>query len=35
MKRDTTKEKALATELNQAEEQFKTQGQGKGSGSAT
>jgi hypothetical protein len=29
MKRDTAKEKALSTQLDQAEQQFKTQGQGK------
>jgi hypothetical protein len=31
MKRDTAREKQLSTELTQAKEQFKTQGQGKGS----
>jgi hypothetical protein len=33
MKRDTAKESSLSTELNQAKQQFKTQGQGKGKGS--
>jgi hypothetical protein len=32
MKRDTAREKTLATQLNQAKEQFKTQGQAKGKG---
>lgn len=32
MKRDTAREKTLSTELNQAEQQFKTQGQDKGAG---